>query len=128
MLAKLSVKKPLLIIVVVIIVIALGVVSYLNTSVDLLPEMDLPFIVVVTVFPGAVPDVVEKDVTTPIESVVAKISGIKKMTSTSAEHYSMITLELSNEADSSEVKQDIESGLKLISLPSDPLRQDPIIK
>ena len=127
MLAKLSVKKPLLIIVVVIIVIALGVVSYLNTSVDLLPEMDLPFIVVVTVFPGAVPDVVEKDVTTPIESVVAKISGIKKMTSTSAEHYSMITLELSNEADSSEVKQDIESGLKLISLPSDPLRQDPII-
>lgn len=127
MLSKLSVKKPLLIVVLVIIVIALGVVSYLNTSVDLLPEMDLPFIVVVTVYPGAVPDVVEKSITTPIESVVSKISGVKKMTSTSAEHYSMITLELSSAANASEVKQDIESGLKLISLPSDPLRQDPII-
>lgn len=127
MLSKLSVKKPLLIVVVVIIVIALGVVSYLNTSVDLLPEMDLPYIIIVTVFPGAVPDVVEKDITTPIESSVAKISGIKKMTSTSAEHYSMITLELTSNADASEVKQDIESGLKLITLPSDPLRQEPII-
>lgn len=127
MLSKLSIKKPLLIVVIVLIVIALGVVSYLNTSVDLLPEMDLPFIVVVTVYPGAAPDIVEKDVTTPIESTIAKVSGIKSMSSTSNEHYSMITLELTNQADSAKVKGDIESGLKLTSLPNDPLLQEPII-
>jgi len=127
MLSKLSIKKPLLIVVIIIVIIALGVVSYINTPIDLLPEMDLPFIVIVTVFPGAAPDIVEKDITIPIEGTVAKVSGIKKMSSTSAEHYSMITLELTSSADGNKVKQDIEAGLKLTSLPSDPLCQDPII-
>lgn len=125
MLSKLSIKKPLLIVVIVLIVIALGIVSYINTPVDLLPEMDLPYLIIVTVFPGAPPDIVEKDVTTPIEATVAKVSGIKSMSSVSSEHFSMITLELN--ADIGKVKQDIESGLKLTSLPDDPLRQDPII-
>ena len=65
MLSAISVKKPLIVVVMLIIVIALGVVSYLNTNVDLLPEMELPYMVIVTVYAGQSPDTVEKEVTDP---------------------------------------------------------------
>ncbi|NCA92908.1 efflux RND transporter permease subunit, partial [bacterium] len=59
MLSKLSVKKPFTVIVAIVIVIILGVVSYLNIGVDMLPGMNLPYIAVVTVYPGAAPETVE---------------------------------------------------------------------
>ena len=90
MLSKYSVKKPLTVVVAVIIVILLGVVSYTSLGVDLLPEMELPYLIVVTVYAGAEPDTVDNEVTTPLEESFATVSGVKRMNSTSNEHYSMI--------------------------------------
>ena len=127
MLSNVSVKKPLIVVVMLIIVIALGVVSYMHTNVDLLPEMELPYMVIVTVYAGQSPDTVEKEVTDPIEDAIAKVSGVDKIYSTSAEHYSMITLQLDYSASVDKVKQDIQSQLELTSLPSDELFNAPII-
>lgn len=127
MLSAISVKKPLIVVVMLIIVIALGVVSYLNTNVDLLPEMELPYMVIVTVYAGQSPDTVEKEVTDPIEASIAKVSGVDKIFSTSAEHYSMITLQLDYSASVDKVKQDIQSQLELTALPSDEFFNQPII-
>ena len=127
MLSAISVKKPLIVVVMLIIVIALGVVSYLNTNVDLLPEMELPYMVIVTVYAGQSPDTVEKEVTDPIEASIAKVSGVDKIFSTSAEHYSMITLQLDYSASVDKVKQDIQSQLELTTLPSDEFFNQPII-
>jgi HAE1 family hydrophobic/amphiphilic exporter-1 len=74
MLSKFSVKKPYTVVVGVIIVIILGVVSYVNTSVDLLPAMNLPYIAVVTIYPGAAPEEIEKTVTKPVEEGLSAIS------------------------------------------------------
>ena len=53
MLSKFSVKKPYTVIVAVVMVLLLGVISFTKTTTDLLPEMELPYVVVYTSYPGA---------------------------------------------------------------------------
>ncbi|MBR6625087.1 MAG: efflux RND transporter permease subunit, partial [Mailhella sp.] len=64
---KFSVKKPMTVFVVVIMIIALGIVSILGMTPDLLPSIDLPYVVVMTTYPGATPEEVEATVTKPLE-------------------------------------------------------------
>ena len=58
--AKFSVKKPLTVFVVVLAIVVLGVVAYLRMTPDLLPNMDFPYVVIVTTAPGASPESVEE--------------------------------------------------------------------
>lgn len=62
---KFSVKKPLTVFVAVLAVLVLGVVAYLKMTPDLLPNMDFPYVVIVTTDPGASPEAVESAVTRP---------------------------------------------------------------
>ena len=73
---KYSVKKPFTILVAVILVLVLGVVSLLRIQTDLLPSMNLPYLLVITTYPGASPEQVEADVTQPL----ADAAGIGKGT------------------------------------------------
>ncbi len=93
MFAKFSVKKPYTILVGVILVIVLGVVSFTRMTTDLLPDMSLPYVIVVTTDMGASPEEVEADVTAPIEAAMATTSNIKNVTSASYDNYSMVTME-----------------------------------
>ena len=65
MLAKFSVKKPYTILVAVVLVIVLGVVSFLNMTPNLMPNMELPYVMVMTTYAGATPEEVEEQVTKP---------------------------------------------------------------
>ncbi len=127
MLSKISVKKPYTVIVGIIIVLILGVVSYVNTGVDLLPSMNLPYIVVVTINPGAAPEEVEKTLTVPIENGLSTVANIKSMTSTSSEHYSMVLLEFDYDAEVDKSYNEVKAALDLVPFPNDDLLQDPIV-
>ena len=70
MFSKFSVKKPLTIFVSVILTVILGIVSFTGMTTDLLPKMDLPYVVVITTYPGASPEKVELGVTKPLEKVL----------------------------------------------------------
>jgi len=59
MLSKFSVKKPYTVVVAVVIVLILGIISFINLNTDLLPSIDLPYIVIMTSYPGASPEEVE---------------------------------------------------------------------
>lgn len=83
MLSRFSVRKPYTVVVAVILVLILGAVSFINLQTDLLPSIDLPYIVVITSYPGASPEEVEMVVTKPIEQVVATTSNIKDISSVS---------------------------------------------
>ena len=96
---KFSVKKPFTILVAVILVIVLGFVSLSGMQTDLLPNMNLPYLMVVTTYPGASPERVESDVTRPLESSLSTINGVKNVTSQSNENYSMIVLEFEDDTD-----------------------------
>ena len=67
MIPKFSVKKPLTVFVVALAVVILGVVSYMKMTPDLMPNMDFPYVIVVTSDPGASPESIEQEITRPIE-------------------------------------------------------------
>lgn len=69
MLPKFSVQRPYTVLVATILIVVLGVVSFSGLSTDLLPNIELPYVVVITAYPGASPEKVEQSVTRPLESV-----------------------------------------------------------
>ena len=93
MISKYSVKRPYTVLVAVVLVIVLGVVSLTRMTTDLLPAMNLPYVIVVTTDVGASPEEVEKDVTSPIEAAMATTSNINNVSSMSYDNYSMVILE-----------------------------------
>ncbi len=109
MLAKFSVKKPMTIVVAVILIIILGVMSFLNTGVDLLPEIELPYVIVMTTYPGAAPESVETDITKPLESSLGLVSGLKNISSVSSENVSMVFLEFDQEINIDSVMVELSS-------------------
>lgn len=96
---KYSVRKPYTVLVAVIAIIALGIVSVLNTVTDLLPSVSVPYILVVTVYPGANPDQVEADVSKPMEDALGTITNVKNILSASSENYGITQLEFTSDTD-----------------------------
>ena len=94
--SKYSVKKPLTIIVCVIVVIALGFVSLTRMTPDLLPSIDLPYMVVMTTYPGATPEEVQEEVTKPLEQSLATLENLKTIQSLSNPNFSLVVLEFEN--------------------------------
>ncbi|NLJ98140.1 MAG: efflux RND transporter permease subunit [Tissierellia bacterium] len=114
MLSKFSVKKPFTIIVAVILVLILGTVSFMNLKTDLLPSIDLPYVVVMTSYPGASPEEVEMVVTKPIEQLLATTSNIENVSSISRENSSTVILEFNNDVNMDSAIIEINGSLDLI--------------
>lgn len=114
MLGKFSVKKPYTVLVAVVLVIVLGVVSFMKMTTDLLPNISLPYVIVMTTYPGASPETVEMVVTKPIESSMATVSNIEGISSVSSENYSMVILEFAQSADMNAVSLEIRESLDQI--------------
>jgi multidrug efflux pump subunit AcrB len=96
---KFSVKKPFTILVMVIVMLILGVVSITRMQLDLLPEISLPYVIVVTTYPGASPEKVESTISEPMETALGTISGVENVFSYSYENYSMLELEFADGTD-----------------------------
>lgn len=110
-LSKLSVKKPYTVIVGVILVIVLGAVSLTKMTTELLPDMSLPYALVITTDMGASPEKVESDVTAPVEASMATTSSIKNVSSASYDNYSMVILEYEQNANMDSVIIEIQQKL-----------------
>lgn len=111
MFSKFSVRRPYTVIVGVILVIVLGVVSFTRMTTDLLPDMSLPYVLVVTADMGASPEEVEMDVTAPIESAMATTSNIKNVSSSSYDSYSMVILEYEQNTNMDSILIEIQQEL-----------------
>ena len=96
---KQSVKKPFTVLVAVLVALILAVVSLSKMTTDLLPEISTPYLVVVTTYPGASPEKVELEVTEPMERALGTVTGVKNITSSSAENYCMVMLEFQDDTD-----------------------------
>lgn len=111
MLSKFSVKKPMTVFVAVVLVIMLGVVAFTRMTPDLLPNLDFPYVVIVTSYPGASPEQVESEITRPIEQSVATLDNLADIQSTSSENVSMIILEFSEDANMDATTMNIREKL-----------------
>lgn len=108
---KFSVKKPFTILVMVVAIIILGFVSLLGMTTDLLPKMSLPYLLVITTYPGASPEKVESSVSEPVESALGSISGVKNVYSMSYENYGIVELEFADGTDMDSAMVKVSSAL-----------------
>ena len=115
MLAKLSVKRPFTVLVAVILVVILGVMAFTRMTPDLLPNIDLPYVIIATSFAGASPEEVEETVTKPVEQSVATLDHIKTIQSVSSENFSLVILQFADKANMDATTMNIREKLSLIS-------------
>lgn len=114
---KYSVRKPFTVLVAVIAVLALGFVSVTNMTMDLLPEISMPYLVIVTTYAGASPERVESEVGIPIEEAVGTISRVKNVTTNAAENYCMTQLEFEDGTDMDSATVKVSGALDQVTLP-----------
>lgn len=115
MLSKFSVKKPYTVVVGVVLILILGFVSFSNMTTDLLPNINLPYAMIMTTYQGASPETVEEVVTRPIEQAMATVSNIENVQSVSSENMSMVILEFSQTTNMDSVSIEMRESIDQIS-------------
>lgn len=109
-----SVKKPYTVFVGVVMILVLGIISFNNLTTDLLPSMEMPYVAIITTYPGASPEKVEESVSKVIEQGMMGISNIVNVTSTSSENYSMVFLEFSGDSNMDSIMIEISQELDVL--------------
>ncbi|BFK57938.1 hypothetical protein I250019C1_00320 [Faecalibacterium sp. i25-0019-C1] len=95
---KFSVKKPFTVLVAVVMILILGFVAVTKMDTNLLPNVNTPYLMVVTVYPGASPERVESEVSDVLQNSLT-VPGVSKITATSAENYSLLLMEFTEDTD-----------------------------
>ena len=119
--SKFSVKKPFTVLVGVIVALILGVVSLMKMQLDLLPDVSLPYLLVITTYPGASAEKVEKDICEPMESSLGVINGVKNVMSVCSENYGIVELEFEDDVDIDSALVKVSASLNTLEavLPDD---------
>jgi HAE1 family hydrophobic/amphiphilic exporter-1 len=100
-LAKLSIKRPTFIIAVLFIVLIIGAISYKSMAVRMFPDVEFPYVLAITQYPGAGPEEIEQLVSKPLEDAISGVSGLKHINSVSQDNFSIVfgEFELSKDPD-----------------------------
>lgn len=119
--SELAVKKPVTTLLVFIMLIALGIYCTLQLPMDMYPNMELPYMLIMTSYPNAGPEEVEQSLTRTLESSLSGLSGLKKMQSQSSAGQSLIILELNFGTSLDNAANEIRDKIDLVRsyLPSD---------
>ena len=122
-----AIKRPVLTIVAMLLIVVFGIVALTQLDTDEFPEIDAPIVVVAIPYPGASPDVVEREVIEPIEEVISGISGVDRMTSSSLDSFGNIIVEFVFDKDPQVATQEIRDEISGIrgELPTE--MEEPIL-
>src|SRR5207244_7587269 len=96
--------------------VVLGLFSYRRLSIDAFPDIEFPFLVVQTRYPGASPESVEREVTKKIEEAVNPVQGVKQVNSTSTEGYSTIFVQFNLGTKIMDAQADVRAKIDAIRL------------
>jgi hydrophobic/amphiphilic exporter-1 (mainly G- bacteria), HAE1 family len=113
-LSDLSIKRPIFASVMMLALVILGIFSYRRLAIDMFPDVEMPILSVVTKYPGASPETVEREVSKRIEEAVNPISGVKHVTSTSRESVSIVVVEFNLEVRINEASQEARAKINAI--------------
>ncbi len=109
-----SIKRPIFATVMILALVILGVFSYRHLSVEMFPNVEFPIVSVVTTFPGASPETVEREVSRRIEESVNQIAGVKHVFSTSREGVSTVVIEFRLEEKVNDAAQEVRARISSI--------------
>ncbi len=127
-LSDLSIKQPVLATMLAVTLVVLGIYSYRELSVDLMPNVEIPVLTVQTAYPGASPETVEREVTKRIEEALNTIPGVRHISSTTTEGLSMVVIEFRLGVSITTAQQDAQSKINAIraSFPRD--MEEPVLQ
>lgn len=127
-LADVSIRRPVFATMMIMSLIVLGLFSYYKLNVDLYPDVDIPYVVITTILPGAGPEQIETDVTKIIEDAVNPVEGVDFIQSTSQENVSIVVIAFKLEINGKDAAQDVRE--KIAAIRADlPLEiEDPVIQ
>ncbi len=126
-LSDVSIKRPVFATMMMVALLTFGLVSYTRLAIDEYPDITYPVVSVNTSFPGASPEVMERDISRPIEEALNTVQGIREVTSTSQEGNSSVRVMMQLDRNVMEAQQDVISKVARIRRQLPPDVQDPVI-
>lgn len=126
-LTRFALKRPVTTLLAVLALVVFGFTSLLGLRLELMPDMDMPIMMVMTIYPGADSESVEKLVSTEIEGDVSSLSGVDSVMSYSMENMSMVVLQYDYSVDTNDAYLDLRAALDITmtNLPDD--CQEPMV-
>ncbi|HET7041208.1 MAG TPA: efflux RND transporter permease subunit, partial [Gemmatimonadales bacterium] len=123
-----AIRRPTITVVAMLALVVGGIISLLKLKLDEFPDVAPPYVSVAIPYPGASPDIVEKEVLDPIEEQIAGISGVKTVNGAAQDGFATILIEFQFQKPVSEATQDIRDAISEIrsDLPAE--MKEPIIK
>jgi HAE1 family hydrophobic/amphiphilic exporter-1 len=123
-----SIKRPVFATVLMLALVTLGAVSYRRLAIEMMPDVEIPVMSIITAYPGAAPETVEREVTKRIEEAVNPISGVRHVTSTSREGLSSVVVEFNLEIKINEASQEARAKINAIRSELPPAIEEPVIQ
>ncbi len=117
-LTRFSLRKAPIIFMLMLLVVFGGVAASQQLKSELLPSIDFPVVTVITIYPGAAPDDVRRDVSEPIEKIVAGSPNLKSVSSTSNDSVSFVTAEYEYGTDMEKTQQNLQEAVNRLTLPT----------
>jgi HAE1 family hydrophobic/amphiphilic exporter-1 len=127
-LADVSIRRPVFATMMIMSLVVLGLFSYMKLNVDLYPNVDIPFVVITTILPGAGPEQIETDVTKIIEDAVNPVEGVDYIQSTSQENVSLVIIAFKLEINGKDAAQDVREKIAAIRAQLPTEIEDPVIQ
>jgi HAE1 family hydrophobic/amphiphilic exporter-1 len=127
-LSDVSIKRPVFATMMMLALVVLGIVSFRRLAIDEYPDITYPIVIVQTTYPGASPEVMERDVSRPIEEALNTTQGLKEISSTSLNGISLVRVQLQLDVDVLATQQDVQSKVARIRRQLPPDIDEPVIQ
>ncbi len=113
-LAKTAVSRPTTVFIIFLLLFLMGIFATLNLKIDLLPDIELPYMLVMTNYPGASPEEVERTITRPLEGGLSNVSNLDQLTSTSSSGTSMVFMSFLYGTDLADAANSVRDNLEMV--------------
>ena len=127
-LSNLSIKRPVVATVMMLALVTLGLFSVRRLPIDLMPDVEIPVLSIITEYPGASPETVEREVSKKIEEAVNPIAGVKHVQSISREGLSSVVVEFNLEVKINDVSQEARAKINAVRRELPDGMKDPVIQ
>ena len=127
-LSNLSIKRPVVATVMMLALVTLGLFSWRRLPIDMMPDVEIPVLSIITEYPGASPETVEREVSRKIEEAVNPISGVKHVNSVSREGLSSVIVEFELEVKINDVSQEARAKINAIRRDLPESMKEPVIQ
>jgi HAE1 family hydrophobic/amphiphilic exporter-1 len=126
-LSDVSIRRPVFATMMMVLLVVLGVVAFRRLAIDEYPDVTYPVVIAQTTYPGASPEVMEREISRPIEEALNTVQGLREVTSTSLEGVSIVRLMFNLNVDVNVAQQDVQAKVARIRRALPPESEDPVI-